>query len=188
MDGIVLAEQGREICSQDAALYGPPSSSASSSSPSPSSDREYGTRLGWGLVDYLVDCHVKDSSRTLSTVGLLAANAYENELYLVDVTGLYPCRALATGSHSDLINRFLARVDFMELSVEDGTQALLNILRDCRQGKNPDAIEENEDTKEESEEDMMPWHIPDSSMVEITIMKTGGDSIERRREIFLPSS
>lgn len=184
VDGAVLAEGGREICSRDSALYGPPSSSEFAK------DRDYGIRLGWGLVDYLVGCHVKGSSRSLSTVGLLATNAFENELYLVDATGLYPCRAMAVGSHSSQINRFLFRVDFMKMDVEDGAEVLLSILRDCRRGKFPHVIERNDDDdiKNAKDEDDHAWHIPDSSMVELAVMKSKGKITHRRKEIFLPSS
>jgi 20S proteasome alpha/beta subunit len=183
VDGAVLAENAREICSRDSATYG-----------TPFRDREYGTRLGYGLVDYLVECHVKNSSRSLATVGLLATNACENELYLVDVTGLYPCRAIAIGSHSEQINRFLASVDFRQVSVEEGSEILLGILRDCRRGKTPEIVMKGNDgddqTQMEDVKDEDAWHIPDSSIVEIVTMKSKGgtNAIQRRRETFLPSS
>jgi len=165
VDGHVLADKGRDLCDQDSALYGY------------EKDRDYAKRLGWGLVDRLVECHVKDSTRSLSTAALLATNLHGGELYLVDTTGLYPCRALAIGSHAKDINKCLESIDFCAMSVEDGLQKLLQILRDCRDGKGKGAGDGNE-----------VWHIPNESVVEITIMTMEGKGIQRKRHIFLAPS
>ncbi len=175
VDGAVLAETAREICNKDTATYG-----------NSEQDMNYGTRLGWGLVEYLVDCHVKNSSRSLATISLLATNASsKNELYLVDVTGLYPCRAIAIGSHSEQINRFLAKVDFRDKTSKEGSEILLSILRDCRKGKIPSV---GDGKGMENVLDDNAWHIPDSSVVEVVLVQTekGAKTIQRRREIFLP--
>jgi 20S proteasome alpha/beta subunit len=181
VDGAVLAEYAREMCSKDSATYG-----------APLQDRNYGMRTGWGLVEYLVECHVKGSSRSLATVGMLATNVVGNELYLVDVTGLY-CRALAIGSHSHQINEFLEKVEFGNVDVEEGSKILLGILRDCRMGKTPAIVTggEGDDVEDEKKSDGLKdehaWHIPDSSMVEIVTLKSEGNTkrILRRRETFL---
>ena len=86
VDGHVLVDKGRDLCDQDSTLYGY------------QKDKDYAKRLGWGLVDRLVECHVKDSTRSLATAGLLATNLHGGELYLVNTTGFYPCRALAIKS------------------------------------------------------------------------------------------
>jgi len=121
-----------------------------------------------------VECHVKDSTRSLATAGLVATNLYGGELYLVDTTGLYPCRALAIGSHAKDINACLESIDFCAMSVEDGVQKLLQILRDCRDGKGKGAGDGNE-----------VWHIPNESVVEMAMMTMKGKGIQRTREVFL---
>ena len=183
VDGSVLAEKGRELCSDDSAMYGRPDVY----------EKDYGRRLGWGLVDYLVDCYVKDSLRSLSTAALLATNARDDDLYLVDTTGLYPCRALAIGSHSHQINEYLSKVDFMKLTVKDGAEKLLKIVRDCRQDKTVLTERERKNRKQEND-DGDAWHIPNCSIVEIvTMMKRDGipdteNIVVRQKEVFLPSS
>jgi 20S proteasome alpha/beta subunit len=165
VDGHVLVDKGRDLCDQDSTLYGY------------QKDKDYAKRLGWGLVDRLVECHVKDSTRSLATAGLLATNLHGGELYLVDTTGLYPCRALAIGSHAKDINACLESIDFCVMSVEDGVQKLLQILRDCRDGKGKDGGDGNE-----------LWHIPNETVVEIAMIMIEGRGIHRKREVFLAPS
>lgn len=166
VDGHILAEKGKELCEQDSTLYGI------------QKDRDYGQRLGWGLVNHLVECHVKESTRSLSTAALLATNAHGSELYLVDTTGLYKCRAMAIGSHAKEINACLANFDFCDMNVEDGVHKLLQILRDCREGKR----------NEKDGSDHESWRMPHESVVEILMLKTEGKRIQRKREILLPPS
>ena len=174
MDGIVLAEKGRDICEQDTASYGPPMEHG---------PRDHGKRLGWGLVDYLVECHVKDSTRSLSTVGLLATTTLDAELYMVDATGLYPCRALAIGSHSNQINACLLKVDFAQSSVDEGVEKLLDIVRECRQGKTRKGDDEGSNAAAAADQEI--WHIPNESIVEIVMMKSASKTIHRRKQAFL---
>eukprot|EP01083_Nonionella_stella_P073625 199277_1 len=195
VDGMLLADKGREICSQDAAVFGVTKNSF-----------DYGKRLGWGLVDYLVQCHVKDSVRSLSTVGLLAttmsgdeggAGAASAELYLVDATGLYPCRALAVGSHSDQINKQLQQINFSKKTVEEGKVLMMQVIRDCSQGISTNTIDNRNGKSSRSsfskrhakvssqESDDVVWKIPNESLAEIVTLRTAKHSIFRQKEQFI---
>lgn len=188
VDGMLLADKGREICSQDAAVFGVIKNSF-----------DYGKRLGWGLVNYLVQCHVKDSVRSLSTVGLLATTmsgdeggAASAELYLVDATGLYPFRALAIGSHSDQINKQLQQINFAKKTVEEGKVLMMQVIRDCSQGintvDNGKSIRSSfskRHAKVSQESDDVVWKIPNESLAEIVTLRTAKNAIFRRKEQFI---
>ncbi len=238
VDGMVLAEEGREICSKNAGIYGclgnhqviPEDRPTHMDTAIPTEMKmkirkrrslDYGMRLGSGLVDHLVQCHVKDNIRSLSTVGLLATTMsgpdnVPGELYLVDVTGLYPCQSIAIGSHSNQLNECLIRIeemkegggDLSQKNVEEVKEILLGMLRDCSQGKRPYANDndddENNKTKrgflkraiggkkkkpqyeEEASEEV--WRIPDESIIEIVILKRNQDTFIREIEQFVAST
>ena len=63
------------------------------------------------------------------------------------------------------------------MSVEDGVQKLLQILRDCRDGKGKDGGDGNE-----------LWHMPNETVVEIAMIMIEGRGIHRKREVFLAPS
>jgi hypothetical protein len=81
----------------------------------------------------------------MSTVGLLATTNYknQNELQLIDSTGIVKCRAFAIGRYSNQINQCLLKENFANLSVEDGVQLLLDIVQKCSSQKQGKSQSEN---------------------------------------------
>lgn len=169
VDGHELADKGRDICAEESTLFGV------------TKNRDFAERLGWGLVNYLARCHVQDSTRSLATAGLLAVKSVDDllGLYLVDTTGLYQCRALALGCHSNQINNLLLEMDFADDNVDEGAETLLQLLRDCREGEKT-----NDDLDKSERKDVEIWRIPDESIAEIVTLNSTSGEIKRRREIF----
>lgn len=138
-DGMQLADKARELCLEDISTFGTMSTSFTRR------NGDYTRRLANGLVEYLVECCVKDNLRTLATVGLLATvtgssdmskdeiisnNFKKSQLYFVDCTGMYPCRALAMGMYSDQINRRLIKDEFDSWSIKNAPEKVFQILRE----------------------------------------------------------
>jgi 20S proteasome alpha/beta subunit len=170
VDGHELADKGREICAEESTLFGV------------AKNRDFAERLGWGLVNYLARCHVQESTRSLATAGLLAVKSVDDllGLYLVDTTGLYQCRALAIGCHSNQINNLLLEMDFGDdIMVDKGAETLLQLLRDCQEGEKDN---DNSDKSEPKNPEI--WRIPDDSIAEIVTLHSKSGEIKRRREIF----
>lgn len=169
VDGHELADKGKEICAEESTLFGV------------AKNRDFAERLGWGLVNYLARCHVQESTRSLATAGLLAVKSVDDllGLYLVDTTGLYQCRALAIGCHSNQINNLLLEMDFADDMVDKGAETLLQLLRDCQEGKKTN---DNSDKSEPKNSEI--WRIPDDSIAEIVTLHSKSGEIKRRREIF----
>jgi 20S proteasome alpha/beta subunit len=166
VDGRALADKGREICKQYKQLYGEEKGD------------DFGSHIGWGLVNYLVECHVQESVRSLSTCGLLATcHANRGDLFLVDFSGLYPCRALAIGAHSKDIYKLLAKVNFNSLTVQDGADELLQIVRKfakeekTKNTRNP----EGNDSRQRILQMMS-----NDSIVELVTMHLSGELYRRR--------
>jgi len=74
---------------------------------------------------WMAQCAASDSVRTLSVVGLLCR---EREIYLVDVTGAHPMRAVAVGRGSNVVNARLCDQDFATLAARDGVRQLCRLL------------------------------------------------------------
>jgi 20S proteasome, alpha and beta subunits len=173
-DGHALADKGRELCKNYSILYGN------------EKGNDFGRYIGWGLVDYLVEYHCQESVRSLSTSGLLATYcANQFGLYLVDICGLFPCRALAIGSHAQEINKYLGVIDFVNISVQEGANELLSTLRNyaAQQSKLGEEIVD----KDTRGRNVPKWQIPNDSIVEIVFLKPSANII-RKRVAFLNES
>jgi 20S proteasome, alpha and beta subunits len=174
VDGHTVADKGRELCKNYSILYGK------------EKGNDFGRYIGWGLVDYLVEYNCQESVRSLSTSGLLATYcANQFELFLVDICGLFPCRALAIGSHAQEINKYLGAINFVNISVQEGANELLNTLRNYA-GQHSKLGEEIID-KDTRGCNVPKWQIPNDSIVEIVFLKPSGNII-RKRVAFLNDS
>lgn len=195
-DGIHLVDKAREFILNDVATFG----SISTSSNIEKRNMDYGKRLANILVGYMVDCHVNEGVRSLATVGILATLASAKSriiddkedtnvrgiLHFVDVTGIYPCRALAIGMHSDEINQLLAKEDVDSWSVDQARQKILHLLR-CRDK----SVSEDENSGYRSynmKNDSGNWKIPKNAVIEIVIMRAIDGSIQRTREPYASNS
>lgn len=209
-----LADTLRELASRELKRYGTLSSvssttatttsTMSSSSSVPHVDGEYGHYLASNLNNYMASCVVEDSVRSLCSVGLIAtvdggsgrgSRRCCGYLWLVDATGFYPCRAHAVGRGSDRINRRLAgagadgkttktTTNFEEMSVEEGAQALLDIVvREIGDGGGSSSYgdhRENGDSKDE-------WTLPLGTRVEIAVLDSNRRKMRRLRQPLLAS-
>eukprot|EP00557_Chaetoceros_sp_GSL56_P001495 CAMPEP_0176500098 /NCGR_PEP_ID=MMETSP0200_2-20121128/13329_1 /TAXON_ID=947934 /ORGANISM="Chaetoceros sp., Strain GSL56" /LENGTH=242 /DNA_ID=CAMNT_0017898661 /DNA_START=205 /DNA_END=934 /DNA_ORIENTATION=- len=175
IDGHALADKGRELCERYSTLYGK------------EKGHDFGSHIGWGLVDHLAECHVQETVRSLSTSGLLATCGgmdERGELYFIDICGLFPCRALAIGSHAKDINRCLERVDFGNISVQEGLDEFLKVLRNysTEEMKTSSSSKSKEEILGEGNDgDNGPkWQIGNDSVVEVVLMKQSGNIIRKR--------
>lgn len=188
-DGIHLVDKAREFILNDVATFG----TISTASNIKKRNIDYGKRLANMLVDYIVDCHVKDNLRSLATVGMLATLAgarsgvadssvksnVRGDLYFIDVTGIYPCRGLAIGMHSDEINQLMAKEDFDSWSIEEAKQKILHLLRYNK------CVSKDEGFDYQSHDinnDPNTWKIPENAVLEIVMMRSPDGTIKRTRE------
>jgi len=184
----------------------PSTLSPSSSSSVPHVDGEYGHYLASNLNNYMASCVVSDSVRSLCSVGLIAtvdggssssstSRRCCGYLWLVDATGFYPCRAHAVGRGSDRINRRLAGAgcggaakgtttttkNFEEMGVEEGAQALLDIVvQEIGGGGSDGDPREDGDSKDE-------WTLPLGTRVEIAVLDSNRRKMRRLRQPLLAS-
>lgn len=173
VDGHALADKGRELCDRYLTLYGK------------EKGHDFGRHIGWGLVDHLVECYVQESVRSLSTSGLLAICCTNQlELYLVDICGLFPCRALAIGSHAKDINRCLERVNFRNISVQKGADELLQILRNYVEENSKSGEEEIVGKQDNCSHKSSKWQLTNDSVAEVVFMELSGN-IVRKQALFL---
>ncbi len=127
-------------------------------------------------------------TRSLSTIGLLATATINpnndddigGELHFVDTTGIIKCRAFAIGKHSSLINERLSKVQFHELSVEEGAQRLLDIITDCSKGASMNSNDSEMVGDEEGDD--YSWQISSGTFVEIAVIDSTLMKLRRLRQ------
>lgn len=111
------------------------------------------------------------------------------ELHLIDTTGIIKCRAYAIGKHSYQLNERLAKEQFSTLSVKEGAQLLLDILRECCGGtENKDNVASSRKTLmvEDEEDDAHDvWVVPPGSCVEIAMLDANERNLRRIRQPLL---
>ena len=123
----------------------------------------------------------------MSTIGLLAttnqnaSDGVSGELRLIDTTGIIHCRAYAIGKYSQQINKRLLKEKFEDLSVQEGAQLLLEVIRECSVGKQKH-LDNNDEGDNES------WELPMGTFVEIAIVDSNQKKFRRLRQPLLSIS
>ena len=70
-------------------------------------------------------------------------------------------------------------MDFADDNIDKGAETLLQLLRNCQEGKKSS---DNSDKSEQKDTEI--WRIPDDSIAEIVTLHSESGQIKRRREIF----
>ena len=126
--------------------------------------------------------------RSLSCVGLVATvsgqcrdetqNSPGGYLWLVDTTGAYRVRAHAIGIGAECINKQLMTTDFSKLTVEEGVQFLLDIVK--KECASKTDIERNINISQENVS-KSDWNLPPRSIVEMAVVDSSRQKLRRIR-------
>ena len=121
---------------------------------------------------------------------LATVNQSDCELHLIDTTGIIKCRAYAIGKYSSQINKHLLKKQFRDLSVEEGAQLLLDIIRECSVGNsNDNSSDDDINMLRKSEEDDEggddSWQMPLGTCAEIAVLDLSRRQIRRLRQPLL---
>lgn len=151
-DGMTLANAARELIAEERMLYclpylampdgnGVPCGNErqtnrlladSITTPIKAAIPYYGRRIAEGLSYYMAKRDFSESTRSLSTVGMLTVGSNNidgvGSIFLVDATGAYRVRAHAIGNGAFELNQRLGYVDFSQKSCRDGLEVLMRLI------------------------------------------------------------
>ena len=176
-DGMVLVDHAREASRKECERYGDHTQQSG----------EYGRFLAKTLSFRMAAFAAGESLRSLRCAGLLATAVASSsssrderwrkkgELWLVDATGIYSCRAYALGAGSKVINRKLLDLDFSQLSVRECAHLLLQTVRESLLVT---------DTGDEED----AYRIPTGSRVEMGVVEFESQQMKRLRQPFWSES
>ena len=170
-DGMVLLDQARSIARKERNLYGkwPTPNQGSGKSGVSAGGDEYGRFVAHRCVSFLAKCAAGESVRSLQCAALLATAG--GDLWLMDATGAYACRAHALGAGSNIVNKHLSTCDFGERTARECAHILLKTVKDYLM-----------DPKEGKEED--EYRIPSGSRVEMAVLEFESQRLKRLRQPF----
>ena len=180
-DGMVLLDQARAMARTERNLHGKWHTTRTGETTNNNKTNnikhdDYGRFLAHKCVSFLAQCAAGESVRSLHCAGLLATAM--GNLWLVDATGAYACRAHALGIGSNIVNRQLVTCDFAGRTARECAHMLLETVKDCL------VVGASSSAKDGKQGEEDEYRIPSESRVEMAVLEFDSQRLKRLRQPF----